>query len=158
MRFAPTVQGDHVATLVVRDMSANADRTIALSGVGTAVSAAPGPSGAQGPVGTPGLTGATGAQGPAGTAGATGSPGATGPRGADGARGRDAKVSCKLSGSGKKAKVKCTVTYARASAVLTAKLRVGGRTVATRKVRIRDGRGSTSFPFERGKRYRVVLS
>jgi hypothetical protein len=155
VRFAPTVQGDHMATLVVRDASAKADRTIALSGAGTAVSAAPGPSGAQGATGA---HGATGAQGPAGTAGATGSPGATGARGADGAPGRDAKVSCKLSGSGKKAKVKCTVTYARASAVLTARLRVGGRTVATRTVQIRDGRGSTSFPFARGKRYRVVLS
>ena len=84
--------------------------------------------------------------------------GPAGARGTDGAPGRDAKVSCKLSRSGKKAKVKCTVTYARASAVLTAKLRVGGRTVTTRKVRIRDGRGTTSFRLKRGKHYRVVLS
>ena len=151
VRFAPVTAGDHAAGLILRDESAKVDRMITLSGVGTTVSAAPGPAGPQGPAGRAGAAGVDGNNGAAGPAG---------PRGGDGSpgrAGRDAKVSCRLTGTGKKARVTCRVTYSGTKSTLSATLRVNGRVAATRSVRIRGGRGRVSFRRPTSRRYRVTI-
>jgi hypothetical protein len=154
VRFAPSSQGEHTASLAISDESAQVDREVQLAGTGTTVLAGPGPTGPAGPAGPSGATASDGAPG------ARGAQGPAGPRGADGAAGRagrDAKVTCRIVGSGRKSRVACRVSYPKARASVIAKLRVGGRTIAVRRVQIRSGRGIVTFPRTRGRSYRVIV-
>jgi len=144
VRFAPAFQGLHSASLSVHDASARQDRVVALNALGTAVAVAPG---SEGPSGSPGLQGTAGAPGPQGP------PGVPGPTGR---AGRDAKVTCKLKGTRKKPRVRCTVTYPGAKKA-TVTLHVRGRATRSTKVKLRNGSGRTSFPLPRGTRYRITV-
>jgi collagen type VII alpha len=83
--YTPSATGTASATLNVPSDATAGTGSSALSG--TAVSAAPLPTGPQGPAGTTGTTGATGATGATGTNGTNGTDGATGTTGTTGATG-----------------------------------------------------------------------
>ncbi|ADB50155.1 choice-of-anchor D domain-containing protein [Conexibacter woesei] len=125
VRFAPSAAGASQAEL--RVIVAGTDEppaVVQLSGVGGDLPTGPrGNDGAVGPQGSAGAPAAAGARGPAGP---------RGQRGAQGKAGRDAKVSCRLLGSGRRQRVSCRVTVAgkRSSAKAAARLVRGGRTFA----------------------------
>ncbi|WP_028066079.1 FG-GAP-like repeat-containing protein [Solirubrobacter soli] len=162
VRFAPTAFGPLTGTLSIRDESGRTDRHVALTGTGTTSAGPSGPAGPAGAAGTPGTNGSDGASGPqgapgpAGASGPAGSPGATGPAGSRGVAGRDAKVTCRIARNTRKPKITCKVTYAGANSRVLVHLRVNGRIVATRELRLRRGHGVISFGKPRAARYKVT--
>jgi hypothetical protein len=132
VRFAPSAAGRREAALVaVSDGDAVAQARLAGTG-GAAPQGPPGEPGPTGPSGEPGAQGPAGAAGPTGPAGATGSAGPAGPQGARGPAGRDATVTCRLAGTGARARVVCTVRLRAAGRATAAPARLvrGGRTYA----------------------------
>lgn len=92
------------------------------------------PAGAKGDQGTAGAQGAAGATGPAGAQGAAGAPGPAGPQGPKGATGPAGRITCKVSGSGRRMKVTCKIARAAAARAGSARLSRGGRTLAVGRV------------------------
>lgn len=149
VRFTPAAVGAAHATLEIDGNDASGAAVIALDGAGVAAPAGtPGSDGTDGRDGRDGGDGAAGrdgAAGPIGPGGATGPTGPAGPAGSAGAGATAPKITCtskllKPTGRGRKRTQKvqttCKVTLPRAAArATTVRLRNGGRTLASGKLR-----------------------
>ncbi len=127
IRYAPGVAGEHVASLDILTTNGIEIPQAGLTGVAGELPQGPaGENGTDGKDGTPGAKGDTGAQGPKGDTGARGP------------AGKNAKVTCRVSGKGKRQRVSCKVTYPKAKkSTAKAKSRKAAR---SRAVLIRGGK------------------
>lgn len=127
VRYAPGAAGEHVASLDILTTNGIEIPQAGLTGVAGGLPQGPaGENGTDGKDGTPGAKGDTGAQGPKGDTGARGP------------AGKNAKVTCRVNGKGKRKRVTCKVTYPKAKkAAAKAKSRKAAR---SRAVLVRGGK------------------